>query len=61
MTKDNKNKRDHCHFTGKYRGTAHSQCNISYKITEDIPAIFHNGSTYDDYLTIKELIKEFEG
>ena len=23
--------RDHCHFTGKYGGTAHSICNLRYK------------------------------
>ena len=24
--------RDHCHFTGKYRGAAHNICNLRYKI-----------------------------
>ena len=24
--------RDHCHYTGKYRGAAHSICNLCYKI-----------------------------
>ena len=24
--------RDHCHFTGKYRGAAQNTCNLRYKI-----------------------------
>ena len=43
--------RDHCHYTGKYRGAAHDICNLR----------FHNGSTYDYHFIIKELVKEFEG
>ena len=43
--------RDHCHFTGKYRGAAHSTCNLRYKIPKNIPVIFHNGSTSPHNLT----------
>ena len=44
---NNDNKvRDHCHYTGKYRGAAH-KCNLNYKISKEIPVVFHNGSTYD--------------
>ena len=39
--------RDHCHYTGKYRGAAHNNCNLNYKIPKEIPVVFHNGSTYD--------------
>ena len=53
--------RDHCHYTGKYRGAAHNTCNLRYKIPKNIPVIFHNGSTYDYHFIIRELIKEFEG
>ena len=53
--------RDHCHYTGKYRGAAHNICNLRYKIPKDIPIIFHNGSTYDYHFIIRELVKEFEG
>ena len=53
--------RDHCHFTGKYRGAAHNTCNLRYKIPKNIPVIFHNGSTYDYHFIIKELANEFEG
>ena len=53
--------RDHCHFTGKYRGAAHNTCNLRYKIPKNIPVIFHNGSTYDCHFIIKELACEFDG
>ena len=51
--------RDHDHYTGKYRGAAHSICNLRYKIPKDIPVVFHNGSNYDFNLIITELAKEF--
>ena len=53
--------RDHCHFTGKYRGAAYNTCNLRYKIPKNIPVIFHNGSTYDYHFIIKELAREFDG
>ena len=28
--------RDHCHFTGKYRGTTYSICNLKYKVPKFI-------------------------
>ena len=52
--------RDHCHYTGKYRGAAHDICNLRYKIPKEIPVVFHNGSTYDYHFIIKELVKEFD-
>ena len=39
--------KDHCHYTGTYRGAAHNICNLRYKIPKEIPTVFHNGSTYD--------------
>ena len=53
--------RDHCHYTGKYRGAAHSKCNLNYKIVKEIPVLFHNGSVYDYHFIIKYLAREFEG
>ena len=53
--------RDHCHYTGKYRGAAHSICNLRYKISKEIPVVFHNGSTYDYHFIIKQLAREFKG
>ena len=32
--------RDHCHLIGKYRGAAHSDCNLNYKFTKRIPVVF---------------------
>ena len=34
--------RDHDHWTGQYRGAAHSGCNIALRKTRKIPVIFHN-------------------
>ena len=42
--------KDHCHYTGQYRGAAHSICNLRYKISKNIPVVFHNGSSYDYHL-----------
>ena len=53
--------RDHCHYTGKYRGDAHNICNLRYKVTREIPIVFHNGSIYDYHFIIKELVKKFDG
>ena len=52
--------RDHCHYTGKYRGAAHNNCNLRYKIPKEIPVVFHNGSTYDYNFIIKQLVIEFK-
>ena len=52
--------RDHCHLTGKYRGPAHSICNIN--VTQDqsnfLPFIFHNFSNYDCHMFFKKLVKK---
>ena len=50
--------RDHCHFTGKFRGAAHNICNLRLKIPREIPVVFHNGSTYDYHFIIKQLAEE---
>ena len=61
MIKKQQKVRDHCHYTGKYRGAAHNICNLRYKVPKEIPVVFHNGSTYDYHFIIKELVKEFDG
>ena len=52
--------RDHCHYTGKYRGPAHSLCSLRHTIPSYIPVIFHNLSGYDAHLFIKELRAKFK-
>ena len=52
--------RDHCHYTGKFRGAAHNICNLRYKIPKEIPVVFHNDSTYDYHFIIKQLAIEFK-
>ena len=53
--------KDHCHLTGKYRGAAHNDCNINYKIPKFIPIVFHNLAGYDCHLFIKKLASSIPG
>ena len=52
---------DHCHYTGEFRGAAHSICNLRYKTPKEISVVLHNGSTYDYHFIINQIAKEFEG
>ena len=47
--------RDHCHFTGRYRGAAQNSCNLKYRKPNFTPVVFHNLSGYDSHLFIKNL------
>ena len=47
--------RDHCHVTGKYRGAAHSICNLNFKLTDKIPVVFHNLKGYDSHFIMQEI------
>ena len=42
--------RDHCHITGKYRGSAHRDFNINLKLNHKILVVFHNLKNYDSHL-----------
>ena len=46
---------DHCHVTGKYRGSAHQDCNVNFKLTDKIPVIFHNLRDYDSHFIMQEI------
>ena len=53
--KNDKRVRDHCHITGKYRGSAHQDCNLKLQITNKIPVIFHNLRGYDSHFIMQEI------
>ena len=55
--KNDRKVRDHCHYSGLYRGAAHSSCNLQYKIPNYIPVVFHNLAGYNAHLFIRELAK----
>ena len=53
--------RDHCHITGQYRGSAHQDCNLNFRLTDKIPVIFHNLRGYDSHFimqNIGEIVKK---
>ena len=48
---------DHFHITGKYRVSAHRNCNINVKLNHKIPVGFHNLKNYDSQLIMQNLGK----
>ena len=50
--------RDHCHLTSKYRGPAHSKCNINVTQKQSIfiPFVFQNFSNYDCHTFFRKLV-----
>ena len=51
---------DHCYYTGEYRGSAHSICNLKYSVPKSIHIVLHNGSNYDYHFIMKESAEEFK-
>ena len=50
--------RDHCHFTGRFRGDAHTDCNLKSKIDKQrykLTIVFHNLRGYDAHLIFQKL------
>ena len=56
---DNEKVRDHCHVTGKFRGTAHWSCSINLQLTKKVHVVFHNLKGYGSHLIFDEL-KNFD-
>ena len=54
--KNKKKVRDHCLCTWKFRGATHSDCNLKYKVPNNIPIAIHN-ATYDTHFIINHLAK----
>ena len=52
--------RDHCHIMGKFRGSAHQECNLRLRIKPKdikIPFIFHNLRGYDSHFIMQQIGK----
>ena len=50
--------RDHCHITGRFRGSAHQECNRKVRVKpEDIKilVIFHNLRGYDSHFIMQQI------
>ena len=52
--------RNHCYYTGQYRGAAHSIRTLKYSVPKKVPIVFHNEYNYDYYFIIKELVEELK-
>ena len=52
---------EHCYFTGRCRGAAHSICNQRFNVPNEITVVFHNGSNTDYHFIMKELENDFKG
>ena len=65
-TADDIRVRDHCHITGKFRGSAHQECNLQFRLNPEkikIPVIFHNLRGYDSHFIMQEIgaiVKDYE-
>ena len=57
-TSDDIRVRDHCHITGRFRGSSHQECNLQLSMNPDeikIPVIFHNLKGYDAHFIMQEI------
>ena len=47
--------RDHSHITGKYRGSAHQDCNLNFRLSDKIPIISRNLRGYDSHFIMQNI------
>ena len=50
--------KDHCHITGKFRGSAHQECNLKLRVKPEdikIPVIFYNLRGYDSHFIMQQI------
>ena len=45
--------KDQCNITGKYRGSAHGECNINLTLNHKIPVVFYKLENYDSHLILQ--------
>ena len=57
---DRRKVKDHCYYTGRFRGAAHSDYNLKYKVPNNISIVIHNAS-YDTHFIINQLANKFKG
>ena len=50
--------RDHCHIPGKFRASAHQECNLKLKVKPEdikIPVIFYSLRGYDSHFIVQQI------
>ena len=46
--------KDHCHFSGKFRGYAHNECNLKYCLKNVcVKVVSHNFRGYDKFILLE--------
>ena len=50
--------RDHCHYTGEYKGAADSTCSLKYSVPKEISIVSHNGCSDDYHFIIKRVSRK---
>ena len=48
---------NHNHVTGKYRGSAHEECNLNFSLNKKVSVVFHKLQNFDSHLVFQEIRK----